>query len=382
MRRDIDRLAIATKDYDSKRSTSIHTNFVFDLVSALEISPLIISLGETPLHMTTEKGNVERVPTFLAGRLKSRISERSILRDTVRVLESWQMLRLATQNLRGMPMVHWFEHFGLVHTLLRFMFPKTKSCITLFSYLRRYAFYNALLRLSLRGFDRIVTTTEEFRLNLISFGIPPEKVVSIPLGVDLTYFHPPTDKNMEKAKLGLATEDFVVSWFAQITPSTDQDYDQMLEIASRVHASDRRLRFLFCFKNPTSNAKRVLVPGVRILGRVDVRSILWASDLLVLPFTDTAAFAVQPLTAIEALACAVPVMVLRNRALEELVSDGINGIVASDSGELMDSLLRLASDPDLLKLMGKNARQAAQEKFDIKKVAETYIKVWGEVLQA
>ncbi len=373
-----DHIVIGTKDYDVSRSVSIHSNFVSGLVRTLQFAPLVISSGGVP-SPALERERIVRARKMLPSTVGSSVDERSPLMDILRLLESFGILNAVARNLQSSRLIHWFEHYGLVHTALRTMYPRVSNCITLFSYLKRYRAYDSLLKLSLNSFDRIVTTTNEFRQILVAVGIDPAKISVIPLGVDLEYFCPARNMATEKAKLRIGKETRVVSWFGQITPSTEEDTLQMLKIAGEAYSSNRSLRFLLCFKNLPEHIAKLQVPGTTIFARVDVRSILWASDLMVLPFTSTTHFAVQPLTAVEALACGVPVVFLRNRSLEELVLDGVNGFIASSVNEIPRRILDGLEEAETLSEMRRNARRMAEEKFDITKIANSYANLWNEL---
>jgi glycosyltransferase involved in cell wall biosynthesis len=84
--------------------------------------------------------------------------------------------------------------------------------------------------------------------------------------------------------------------------------------------------------------------SVRFLGqRSDVRSLLWAADVLAMPSRQEA----MPMAALEALACGVPVVGSRVGGIPEIVRDGENGILvpAEDAGALARALDGLLSDP-------------------------------------
>jgi len=372
------KVAIATKDFHGRRSVSIHSNFVLSLLQSLEFSPAIISTGKLEAPSQTRKKPIGQAVRGLAAPVAYGVSERSALRDILRVLDSFRLLGVASKTLQSASLVHWFEHYGAIHRVLQMMYPRTTNCITLFSYLKRYAAYDALLKLSLRGFNRIVTTTKEFRRILASLGIDSRRITVIPLGVDTSYFRPPPDKSVQKSMLGLGQDARVITYFAQITPSIENDFRGMLEIALGAHSVDNNLKFLFCFKNLPADVARLEIPGVKFFGRVDVRSILWATDLLALPFTASTPYAVQPLTAVEALACGVPLIALRHPALEELVVDGVNGVLVSEFQELHGRLVGIVNQSSTLSTMSIEARQTASEKFDIKSVAQSYLNLWLE----
>lgn len=366
-------VVIGTKDYVETRSVSIHSNFVPTLIHSLRFKPQVITTG-IPTLTNGKKGKPSTRHTAPTP-FQARFSELSLLRDIIRAAQSFQMLRVGLRHIPSSSIVHWFEHYGIVHAALRVTHPQAKNCITLFSYLRRYPTYDSLLRLNLQGFDRIVTTTSQFRRILVNLGISARKTVVIPLGVDLRYFQSRRDETV-KRKLGLRERDRLVTWFGNITPSTEDDLRLVLDIAQKAHSEDANLNFLLCFKNVPPNARQLMATGVKILGRVDIRSVMWASDMVILPFTQHLPFAVQPLTMVEALACGVPVGILCHPDLQEVVSHRVNGIAVSRPELLLKDLLDTLSHDDVLAVMKTNARRTAVERHDIDKVAQAYIDLW------
>jgi glycosyltransferase involved in cell wall biosynthesis len=71
----------------------------------------------------------------------------------------------------------------------------------------------------------------------------------------------------------------------------------------------------------------------------------------------------------EAMAMKLPVVSTTVSAIPELVDDQVNGLLVAPRDEelLVAALARLLDDPDLREDLGKNARQAVIEKFDIER---------------
>jgi glycosyltransferase involved in cell wall biosynthesis len=78
--------------------------------------------------------------------------------------------------------------------------------------------------------------------------------------------------------------------------------------------------------------------------------------------------------AIEALACGTPVIATRRGALPEIIEHGHNGFLADDEAEFAQLLLR-AGEIDPLA-----CRRSAEERFSAATMAESYLRLYGEVL--
>jgi alpha-maltose-1-phosphate synthase len=116
------------------------------------------------------------------------------------------------------------------------------------------------------------------------------------------------------------------------------------------------------------------IPNAHVLGRLDQRSIREAyrrADLLLFPTRLEG----LPLVAIEAMACATPVVATRTSSLPEVIDDGVTGrLCLQDNPAAFASAIReLAAQPDALVRMGGAARQAAVVRFGIRRMVDEYV---------
>ncbi|HJQ75024.1 MAG TPA: glycosyltransferase [Gaiellaceae bacterium] len=87
-------------------------------------------------------------------------------------------------------------------------------------------------------------------------------------------------------------------------------------------------------------------------------------------------------TALEAQSCGVPVVAARVGAVGDAIEDGVTGFLVppEQPQALADSVLRLLGDEALRARMGAAGRQAAIERFDAERVAETYVQAYEAAL--
>jgi glycosyltransferase involved in cell wall biosynthesis len=88
---------------------------------------------------------------------------------------------------------------------------------------------------------------------------------------------------------------------------------------------------------------------------------------------------VTPNTIIEAMAMGVPVVSSRSGAIDELVEDGVTGLLVPprDESALAAAIARLLGDAELRRAMGSAARRRAEERFDIRMNAAGYAALFG-----
>jgi glycosyltransferase involved in cell wall biosynthesis len=86
------------------------------------------------------------------------------------------------------------------------------------------------------------------------------------------------------------------------------------------------------------------------------------------------------MAAVEAMACAKPVVATENGALPELVDDGITGFIVprSDVRALADSLVTLTRDADKRREAGSAARARCEQRFNIRDCAAAYLRLFQD----
>ena len=126
-----------------------------------------------------------------------------------------------------------------------------------------------------------------------------------------------------------------------------------------------------------AQAARLGVPA-RFHGFVDdMREHLLATDVFVLP-TRGDNF---PISILEAMAYAVPVVSTRVGGVPEQVDDGVTGILVDpeDPAALADALTRLIADPVLRASFGRAGAQRALAEFDRSAMARRTLELYEEL---
>ncbi len=85
-----------------------------------------------------------------------------------------------------------------------------------------------------------------------------------------------------------------------------------------------------------------------------------------------------PRTVLEAMACGRPIITTDTNGCRETVKDGFNGylVPVKDIGSLVDKMEMFINYPELCEKMGNNSIQYCREKYDIKKVNCSLLKIF------
>lgn len=197
----------------------------------------------------------------------------------------------------------------------------------------------------------ILAVSSHARTTLLERGIDERKVVVTHLGVDLDLFQPPL-----RPRSG--TAGFNVSFVGQVTQRKGISY--LVEAFKQAGIPDSRLTLvgeIIGSSRPWSH-----VPGVHHVPpvpRTALPAMYAAADVYVLPSLGEG----FPLTALEAMASGLPVIISEHTFADDVVTDGLDGYVVPirDSQAIAERLRTLWADPDLRTRMGTAARQRAED---------------------
>lgn len=197
--------------------------------------------------------------------------------------------------------------------------------------------------------DRILVLTRFQRQTFIESGVEEEKLMVIPLGVQIEAFRPaPRAENRP----------FRVLFAGQLTQRKGLSY--ALEGFRKAALPGAE----FVLVGPVVGSGRPWggLSGVRQVGRVpfgDLPSQFQQCDVFLLPSLVEG----LPQTLLEAMACGLPVVVSENTAGPEVVTDGSHGYVVPirDSDSIAERLRELHDHPEWRRAMGAEARRKAEE---------------------
>ena len=241
--------------------------------------------------------------------------------------------------------------------------------------------YYTLTKFSIEQSDRVTAVSQFLREETYrAFGCDGCDVIVIPNFISTAEYHPPTDATCRRSLAPADHKILVhVSNFRPVKRVTD---------VVRVFAGVRSAMpatLVLVGDGPERDAaeqevdRLALRRDVRFLGKVDhVGDILRGADLFLLP-SQSESFG---LAALEAMACAVPVLASAVGGLAEVVVDGETGFLtpAGDVAAMIENAVRVLRDPALHKRLREAAARRALD-FSAERVVPRYERVYEDVLR-
>lgn len=240
----------------------------------------------------------------------------------------------------------------------------------------------------LRRAHAVIAISEEIRAALLSRGIKPTRIHDIPNAVDLQKFHPvgAEDKARLVHKLQLPADRTLIIFAGRL--SRAKGLPMLVEAWPAIIARHPHLCLLvvgsghISFDNCETHVKEFtrehqLQDSVRFLGeRANIHEYLQAADLFLFP-TEYEGFS---LALVEAMGCALPVVVTAVGAAPDLIRSGENGFLfpPKNSAALVATLEAALSSRSRWSQIAAAAR-ASVARFDLATVAEQYLALCGEL---
>jgi len=231
-----------------------------------------------------------------------------------------------------------------------------------------------------READVVITLGHNMKMELVSRGIPAERVTVVPNAVDCSDF--PTGMTRDKklaGSLGLSGE-FVIGYATAVRRL--EGIHVVLDALRILKDRNVRSTFLLLGDGPAlgklrEQARTLGVDDcVRFVGRVPHRQVLQyysLMDAFVVPRIDAAVCRlVTPLKPLEAMACAIPIIASNLPALRECVEPESTGLLfqPENADSLADAITRLSMDSEFRKLLGANAATWVRNNRDIRILGE------------
>jgi glycosyltransferase involved in cell wall biosynthesis len=231
--------------------------------------------------------------------------------------------------------------------------------------------YTLVERLLAHCTSGVISVNKSDRQRLISWGIPSQKVVTIPNGIDLCNFDTNAHGLGVRRKLGLDHDQPLVVQVSRL--SAQKDPALFIKGAERVIEKLPEVRFVLVGEGPlrADLSRRVQDRGlenqVQILGwQPDAFKLMSDANVVTL----TSRWEGTPYTLLEAMAWGKPVVATAVNGCPEVVLDGKTGFLVSpgDVETWAQRVTTILTDPDLAYGLGEHGRKHVKEQFALSKM--------------
>ncbi len=248
----------------------------------------------------------------------------------------------------------------------------------------------AIERRCFHSATHIVCVSQSLKGYIESAGVSPARVSCLPNGVDTRRFNPSIDPGPVRRRYALEDRP-IIGFVGSLKPWHGLTF--LFEAMCLLGTRNAKCRLMVVGDGPEfrNAAKRVNEPGLKgrivLTGSVphdEVPAHLAAMDLTVAPYAQTDSFYFSPLKVVESLAAGRPVVAPGIGQLNDLIQDGITGLLypPGDMETFVSHMDRLASDPALRGAMAEQARRDAVDRMSWDRVVEHAARIMMQGQQA
>lgn len=209
---------------------------------------------------------------------------------------------------------------------------------------------NAQLRQAVSRAALIIAPNEFVRATVASLGLPAERMIVLPWGMDLPADLQAIRETAGKERAARPAQPLRLGYIGSLSPQ--KGIHVLVAAVNRLPKDSVTLEIygnLAVFPEYVNEVRRAAThPGIQLMGllpRTEFWTRLAALDALVLP---TLWYEASPLTIDEAFAAGTPVIGSHLGALPTMIRDGVDGLLfpAGDAGALAELLATLYEHPD------------------------------------
>ena len=245
--------------------------------------------------------------------------------------------------------------------------------------LRAYRRFDSLL---IRHFTRIIAVSEDVGKEMLSYGVPKEKVRVIDNGIDLTRFNDAVSPAAIREEFGINKGITIIGTVGNL--GAEKGHVYLLQAARGIVSNDESVKFIFVGEGPlrayleNEASKLGIRDHVIFTGfRTDIPDLLSTMDIFVLPSVIEG----LPMVLLEAMAAEKAVVATRVGAISKVVHDG-NGILVEprDVAGLQNAIIRLLASEEKRQKFASAGRATVRTHFSSERMSSEYIELYNELL--
>lgn len=280
-------------------------------------------------------------------------------------------------------------HFGSVNTFMAgtkvARIHKSNKVVVTWFHINPGAIDPALVKLADKTVDKWHTSNSITRKRLIDFGIPENKIIMIPLGVNTEIYKQAHDnKKTERNEFGIPNNAFVigsfqkdgVGWGVGNEPKLIKGPDILCDVIAKVNQKHKNIFILLSGPARGYVKKQLDKIKVRYMHRYfesaeKVVKYYQLADIYLICSRAEGG----PKSLLEAMASRVPVVATRVGMCADIIKNNKNGLLVDqeDTNALVDAILKLAENRDLFENVSESALKTIRS-YDWRHIALKYKK--------
>lgn len=236
-----------------------------------------------------------------------------------------------------------------------------------------------------RSSTRLIAITQAVKKSVEVMGIPSEKMVIIPNGIDLSPYNEPYDIPQIRQELQIPADAPCVLAVARLIPSKGIIF--LLQAAPALIKALPNIRILVAGDGPQrkeleeQTKSMGLTESIRFLGeRHDIPKLLAACDVLAVPSLAEG----QSLIVLEGMASRRPVVASDVGGMREMIQDGETGLLIrpADPVCLADTLQVAFNSKSLVKKLSENGRSFVESEMTLDKMIDRTKELYEKLLNS
>ncbi|MDO8755671.1 MAG: glycosyltransferase family 4 protein, partial [Anaerolineales bacterium] len=223
----------------------------------------------------------------------------------------------------------------------------------------------------------LIASSSRTRQNAIQRGVQPERIKVI-FNAITPFDLGSVNRNSIRQKLSLQEDDIFLLSVGRLV--YEKGHEFLVKAMSSVVQSPQNIVAGICGAGPLYNSLQgeivslSLEEKVMLLGQWEnLLELLASADIFVLP----SRWEGLPMALLEAMMAGLPVVATRVEGVEEVVEDGVHGLLVPPENpvELAKAILQLSNAPELRRRMGEAAKQHILNSFTTDHMCQQYLDV-------
>lgn len=235
---------------------------------------------------------------------------------------------------------------------------------------------------------KIVAVSDDLKQNIISHdNLPSDKVCVIPNGIDENAYNVTVDVRFKKNGLSLEQDTFVLGCCARLSEQKGHIY--LLKALAMYHSDEASVDWHLLLVGDGELMKMLqheaqnlgIADRVSFLGsRIDVPDLLKVFDIFIL----TSIWEGMPLTILEAMAAARPIICTDVGGVSEVITNQKEGLLVPprDIIGIYHAIKALIASPDLRNKLSTRAQDVFKKKYSLSRTLDRYEEIIDKIYKS